>query len=201
MLTKPLAGDTDLPITVDDLHELITALRQQLIDCKIAFAETTGWEIRYTDLGGLYATPVTSHATRHQRRGPAAILLAKDPSDLADQIRRQARPSEPSESPEIDSDEIDSDSILSPRETEVAELVRDGLSNRGIAEQLGISLRTVDSHIQHILIKLRFSSRAQVAAWVVQTPSRVPGGMGAKGPAAVQQGCGPAPPEVGLHPA
>ncbi len=54
---------------------------------------------------------------------------------------------------------------LTRREREVASLVARGLTNRQIAEQLFISDRTAETHVIHILNKLGFSSRAQVAAW------------------------------------
>ena len=57
--------------------------------------------------------------------------------------------------------------VLSPRETEIAGLVADGLSNRDIAAAVHISERTVESHVAHILAKLGFSRRTQIAAWVV----------------------------------
>jgi len=57
---------------------------------------------------------------------------------------------------------------LSNREGEVAVLVAQGLSNREIAKRLFISERTADTHVQHILNKLGFSSRAQIAAWTVE---------------------------------
>jgi len=57
-------------------------------------------------------------------------------------------------------------SPLSPREWEIARLVTQGLSNREIAKTLVISERTADAHVQHILNKLGFNSRAQIAAWV-----------------------------------
>jgi pimeloyl-ACP methyl ester carboxylesterase/DNA-binding CsgD family transcriptional regulator len=55
---------------------------------------------------------------------------------------------------------------LSPREHEVAKLLAQGLSNREIAERLFLSERTVDNHVSHILAKLGFDSRVQVATWV-----------------------------------
>ena len=54
---------------------------------------------------------------------------------------------------------------LSPREEEVAELVAQGLTNRQIAERLVISERTAQNHVQHILVKLGFTTRSQIAAW------------------------------------
>jgi len=57
---------------------------------------------------------------------------------------------------------------LTRREQEVARLVADSLSNRQIAERLVIAKRTVDSHIEHILVKLEASSRLQIAGWVAE---------------------------------
>jgi DNA-binding CsgD family transcriptional regulator len=56
--------------------------------------------------------------------------------------------------------------ILSAREDEVARLVAEGLTNREITQRLFISERTAQNHVQHILTKLDFTSRAQIAAWV-----------------------------------
>jgi ATP/maltotriose-dependent transcriptional regulator MalT len=57
---------------------------------------------------------------------------------------------------------------LTAREREIASLIADGLSNREIAEKLVISELTVDVHVKHILGKLGFRSRAQVAGWVAR---------------------------------
>ena len=56
---------------------------------------------------------------------------------------------------------------LSERERQVADLMAMGFTNRAIARQLNVSSATVSSHVAHILSKLGFRSRAQVAAWVV----------------------------------
>jgi non-specific serine/threonine protein kinase len=61
---------------------------------------------------------------------------------------------------------------LSPRENEVADLVAEGLSNPAIARRLYVSRPTVASHVGHILAKLGFSSRAQIAAWAAQRRAR-----------------------------
>lgn len=42
---------------------------------------------------------------------------------------------------------------LTPRETEVVELVAKGLGNKAIAERFGISIRTVENHISNALFK------------------------------------------------
>jgi DNA-binding NarL/FixJ family response regulator len=57
---------------------------------------------------------------------------------------------------------------LSPREREVAVLVARGLTNRQIAEELVVTEGTAAKHIENILNKLGFTSRAQIASWVVE---------------------------------
>ncbi|GAA4475047.1 hypothetical protein GCM10023094_11790 [Rhodococcus olei] len=57
---------------------------------------------------------------------------------------------------------------LTKRERQVADLVAQGLTNRAIATKLVISQRTTEGHVEHILTKLGFTSRAQIAAWVVE---------------------------------
>lgn len=42
------------------------------------------------------------------------------------------------------------------------------LTDREIATELVISQRTAESHVQHILTKLGFRSRARIATWVTQ---------------------------------
>lgn len=60
---------------------------------------------------------------------------------------------------------------LTRREREVANLVAEGMTNRQIAEALYISERTAQTHVQHILTKLGFSARAQIATWVTAPPN------------------------------
>jgi DNA-binding NarL/FixJ family response regulator len=44
--------------------------------------------------------------------------------------------------------------------------VATGLTNREIAGQLYLSVRTVEVHVDHILSKLGFRTRTQLAAWI-----------------------------------
>lgn len=55
---------------------------------------------------------------------------------------------------------------LTAREQQVADLIAGGLSNREIAAKLVVSTRTAESHVQNILIKLGFTSRAQIASYL-----------------------------------
>jgi DNA-binding CsgD family transcriptional regulator len=55
---------------------------------------------------------------------------------------------------------------LTRREHEIARLVAKGLTNRDIAAQLSLSVRTAESHVEQIRSKLGFRTRAQIASWV-----------------------------------
>ena len=57
---------------------------------------------------------------------------------------------------------------LTSRELAVARLVSEGLSNHDIAAQLGVAQRTAEAHVEHVLNKLGFHARTQIATWYVQ---------------------------------
>jgi DNA-binding NarL/FixJ family response regulator len=57
---------------------------------------------------------------------------------------------------------------LTERERSIVVLIAQGKSNRGIADELTVSERTVETHISNIFFKLGFSSRTQIAAWAVE---------------------------------
>ena len=50
---------------------------------------------------------------------------------------------------------------VSKREMDVLLLVKDGLRNREIAEQLGLSTKTVENHVRSILQKLGAKNRTE----------------------------------------
>jgi DNA-binding NarL/FixJ family response regulator len=57
---------------------------------------------------------------------------------------------------------------LTPRELEVLQYVAHGLSNREIAEELGVSVRTVTTHVRNILDKLHLANRTQAALYAIE---------------------------------
>jgi non-specific serine/threonine protein kinase len=59
---------------------------------------------------------------------------------------------------------------LTRRESEVARLVAQGLTDREIAERLVLARRTAEGHVQGALRKLGFTSRRQLAGWVAEEP-------------------------------
>ena len=62
-----------------------------------------------------------------------------------------------------------------------ARLVAGGRSNKEVAADLVISQRTAEGHVEHILAKLGFTSRAQVAAWVAASRPDGEGRLAAPG--------------------
>ena len=88
-----------------------------------------------------------------------AYALAADPAPSVDAPAASAPPGRVERS---------AGSVLSGREREVVALIAQGCTNRQIAERLVISEWTADTHVRHILTKLGFRSRAQVAAWAAE---------------------------------
>jgi|Deesub1362A_J573_1020465.scaffolds.fasta_scaffold02275_8 two-component system NarL family response regulator len=92
---------------------------------------------------------------RGLERGEAALT----PQTTARLLKRLGRLE--SEKPQYEGD-------LSQRELEVLQLVAEGLSNRAIAAQLGLSENTVKYHLKNILQKLHAHNRAEAVARSMQ---------------------------------
>jgi DNA-binding CsgD family transcriptional regulator/pimeloyl-ACP methyl ester carboxylesterase len=105
--------------------------------------------------------------------GEALLYYLGDAEAVLDQIRAFLGDGATSEAPGADTSReraaagMDQRSALSSREREVAGLVALGLSNREIAERLVITEGTANLHVKHILAKLGYRSRVQIAAWAV----------------------------------
>ena len=72
---------------------------------------------------------------------------------VAEKLRRSMR--------KTDSDEP----VLSPREMQILRLAAEGRHNRDIANSLSISVRTVEGHLSHILMKLDVTSRTEAVVY------------------------------------
>jgi len=59
-------------------------------------------------------------------------------------------------------------SSLTPREIEVVRLLADGRSNKEVASKLGVSTRTIESHRNHIMNKMNFSSFSELIRFAVR---------------------------------
>jgi DNA-binding NarL/FixJ family response regulator len=101
---------------------------------------------------GQAATELLAQATAEFRRldmpGPLATAAA-----LTGTLRTARRTASP----------------LTARESEIAGLVAQAMSNRGIAGRLYLSERTVETHVRSILAKLGFTTRTEIATWVLRT--------------------------------
>ena len=62
----------------------------------------------------------------------------------------------------------ETDVSLTKRESEVLKQLAFGLTNKEIAQSLGISYETVKEHVQHILRKVGVADRTQAAVWAVR---------------------------------
>jgi DNA-binding CsgD family transcriptional regulator/tetratricopeptide (TPR) repeat protein len=93
-----------------------------------------------------------------------------DDTSLHEQFLQRARGLLPQEKPLLPREAVkQSFGGLTAREREVAQLVAQGKTSREIAGLLVVSERTAEGHVNNILGKLGFTSRAQIAAWVVET--------------------------------
>jgi two-component system response regulator NreC len=59
-------------------------------------------------------------------------------------------------------------SPLTPRETEVVRLLAEGKSNREVGAALGVSMRTIESHRNHIMDKMNFTSFSELVRFAVR---------------------------------
>jgi non-specific serine/threonine protein kinase len=57
---------------------------------------------------------------------------------------------------------------LTRREREVVALLALGMTNRQIGEELVVTEGTAENYVQHVLVKLGFKNRAQIAVWAVE---------------------------------
>jgi DNA-binding NarL/FixJ family response regulator len=63
---------------------------------------------------------------------------------------------------------LDKNEALTNREIEIIQLVGKGLMNKEIADQLNISVRTVDSHKNHIMGKLKLKTTAELIIYGIK---------------------------------
>jgi len=103
-------------------------------------------------------------APARARAGPAADRLVADGRRLSpEEAARLALATEPG-----DPSPPGGRPTLTRREAEVAALAARGLTNRDIAARLFLSVRTVETHLDHVLTKLGFRTRTQLAAWAYE---------------------------------
>ena len=85
------------------------------------------------------------------------------PASVVDRLMQASGAAEPQGGPSIP---------LTPREEEILKLLSKGFPNKAIAENLGISLNTVTSHLKHLYSKLDVRNRSQAAAFAFSRLAR-----------------------------
>lgn len=58
---------------------------------------------------------------------------------------------------------------LTPRETEIKQMIRLGMANKQMARVLGLSPKTIEGHIARLMAKLGVNSRVGIATWTGET--------------------------------
>ncbi len=136
-------------------------------------------DIGLPDLNGLEATQQITANRPEARVGARGYLIKNSPSaDLLQaieavhegQLRFPAQWSDlVLEEVAEHGAEIESGAVptLSTRERQVLALIAGGLSNRDIAERLSLSVRTVETHRQHVMDKLDIHSVAGLTKYAI----------------------------------
>jgi predicted ATPase/DNA-binding CsgD family transcriptional regulator len=160
----------------------IAASRHQDERAAVLLGAATGlWQFMGTSLDGNQHVAGYHRDCERQARqalGEAAFQAACQrglqlPAEDAVAYALQQPPEKPPVKPPAPA--IPPEAPLTPRELQVAWLVAGGRSNKQIAAELVIAQRTAENHVEHILAKLGFNSRVEVAAWVAASQ---PGGEG-----------------------
>ncbi|WP_158884530.1 helix-turn-helix transcriptional regulator [Amycolatopsis anabasis] len=121
-------------------------------------------------------TPATAHAAEAMRAGAANAVPAAARTELLTEAIRHATRRELPETADSDTGGFRTvvefggpGGVLSPRETEILQLIAQGLDNHTIAQRLVLSVETVRTHARNLARKLGARSRVQVAAIAYQS--------------------------------
>ncbi|PFG74317.1 response regulator [Tepidiforma thermophila] len=115
-------------------------------------AGASGYLVKNSDVSELILAIQTVH--RGNQYYSAALSEAFDIADLQLQARRPERKS--------------SLDTLTPREREVLQLIAEGRTNQQIADELVVSVKTVEAHKAHIMEKLKARSRTDLIRYALK---------------------------------
>ncbi len=183
-------GEEAVRLTVTEEPDVL------LLDLKMPKLDGIGVISRLRSRGASTRILVLTSFTAQQEVIPAIkagadgyLLKDADPSELEQAIRAVYR-GEPLLAPEAaaavmaavssqtpDLPELDR---LTPREREVLAGLGRGLSNRGLAEELFITEKTIKTHVSSILMKLALADRVQAALFAVRVGLADPRDIGPK---------------------
>lgn len=146
----------------------------RLFGASEALRETLGTKLRLSDEADHDRAVATARSALGKRRFETAWAAGRavPPGRMVDELLEAGAPIAPARS----AGTARGAGPLSAREMEVARLVAQGMTNQQIASNLYVSPGTVATHVQHILAKLGFQSRAQIAAWAASRGPETPRG-------------------------
>ena len=166
--------------TVEETRTLIARVKPDLLVLDTTILDQAGFdllaELRHLEAGPLVVVlgprPEEGYGARVMMAGAHGYLdTSAGPKDLTDAIHTVQR-GETVMPPEVARHVAEGQghpaSALTAREQQVMELLARGLTNREIALDLGISIRTVDTHRGHLLKKLGLRNNAELTRFAVR---------------------------------
>jgi DNA-binding NarL/FixJ family response regulator len=158
-------------------------LNPDLVILELGLKELNGIEairqlrVEHPHLPVLAISPHSDHALvmRVLRAGARAFLLSDATVDELERSIQITLDGRIYLSPELEGAIAQSlvepgaaNTVLSPREIEVLQLIAEGKSTRDVAEMLSVSTKTVETHRQHIMAKVRLYSVAELTKYAIR---------------------------------
>jgi len=159
-------------MALSHLDEAVEALEDARHGAMARYALPVLWTI-HRSLGQAYQLLHRKDQARQERAAGRQLIeelaMTIDDTSLRDEFKREALDSFPQQKPPLLRETArHAFGGLTAREREVAALIAQGKTSKEIANLLVVSERTSEGHVSNILGKLGFTSRAQIAAWVVE---------------------------------
>jgi len=164
--------------------EVMRRLTPDLIICDVMMPEMDGYTFvqtlrsdRATDwipVIFLSARGQTADRVRGLNTGAEAYLVKPfEPEELVAQVEATLKHTERllqmQGAPVQPVIQLDREVELTPTETKVLQYVARGMSNREIAEVMGVSQRTIESHVSNMLSKTGLHNRTELARWAIES--------------------------------
>jgi len=164
--------------------EVMRRLTPDLIICDVMMPEMDGYTFvqtlrsdRATDwipVIFLSARGQTADRVRGLNTGADAYLVKPfEPEELVAQVEATLKHTERllqmQGAPVQPAIQLDREVELTPTETKVLQYVARGMSNREIAQVMGVSQRTIESHVSNMLAKTGLHNRTELARWAIES--------------------------------
>ncbi|MFS8797734.1 response regulator transcription factor [Synechococcus sp. R70.1] len=164
--------------------EVMRRLTPDLIICDVMMPEMDGYTFvqtlrsdRATDwipVIFLSARGQTADRVRGLNAGADAYLVKPfEPEELVAQVEATLKHTERllqmQGAPVQPAIQLDREVELTPTETKVLQYVARGMSNREIAQVMGVSQRTIESHVSNMLAKTGLHNRTELARWAIES--------------------------------